>query len=99
MNARSLNEEQVQAFVGDVFDLHAKRIQSLANATVGTIHAASLGVSAIGRALAVASGLEPRHAIKQADRLLSNSALDVWALFRHWVPYVLAERTEAVIAL
>jgi hypothetical protein len=101
MSAPSINQAQTVDFLNEVFDfdVHAKRIQSLANATLGAIHAASLGVSAIGRALAVADELTPRHAIKQVDRLLSNSALNVWELFRHWVPYVLAERTEAVIAL
>jgi hypothetical protein len=28
--------------------------------------------------------------IKQVDRLLSNSALNVWALSAYWVPYVVA---------
>jgi hypothetical protein len=99
--ASSISREQVEEFLNEVFDydVHAKRIQSLAGATEGAIHAASLGVSAIGRALAVANELTPRHAIKQVDRLLSNPGLNVWDLFRHWVPYLLAERTEAVIAL
>jgi len=34
----------------------------------GVLHAASLGVRAIGQGLAVAQGLAPRHAIKQVDR-------------------------------
>jgi len=33
------------------------------------------------------------------DRLLSNSRFDVWELFSSWVPMVLAERTEATVAL
>jgi hypothetical protein len=33
------------------------------------------------------------------DRLLSNVGLNVWALFAHWVPYVIAARTEVVMAL
>jgi hypothetical protein len=37
--------------------------------------------------------------VKQVDRLLSNGGFDVWKLFGTWVPFVLAERTEAVIAL
>jgi hypothetical protein len=101
MNAPSINEQQVRELLGEVFehDLHAKRILSLANATLGVIHSASLAVHTIGRALAMARGLKPRHAIKQVDRLLSNDGVDVWHLFRQWVPFVLAERTEAVIAL
>lgn len=101
MTAPALHDQQVRGFLSEIFehDVHAKRILSLANATLGVIHAASLAVHAIGRALALARGLDPRHAIKQVDRLLSNSGLDVWHLFRQWVPYVLAERTEAVVVL
>jgi len=40
-----------------------------------------------------------KHAVKQVDRLLSNGGLDVWMRFGAWGPFVLAERTEAVIAL
>ncbi len=40
-----------------------------------------------------------KHGIKQVDRLLSNEAVDAWKLAASWVPYVLAKRTEAVVAL
>lgn len=88
-------------FVDDVLGsgLHAKRVLSLANATQGVIHAASLGVSAIGRALAAAQDTQAKHGIKQVDRLLSNVAIDPQELFELWVPFVLSERTEARIAL
>lgn len=79
--------------------LHAKRVQSITSAVVGVINAVSLSIHAIGAGLAVASGRNPKHAIKQVDRLLSNSAFNVWALFAHWVPYVLAARKEIVVAL
>ena len=79
--------------------LHAKRILSLTNAVVGVIHAVSASIHAIGAGLAVAGGLHPKHAIKQVDRLLSNSALDVWALFVEWVPHVLGAQREIVVAL
>jgi len=103
MRATAVNEERVAGFVAELFegDLHAKRVQSLAHATLGAVHAASLSVAAIGRALAWARGweFEPKHGIKQVDRLLSNGGLEVWRLFSSWVPYVLAERTEAVVTL
>jgi hypothetical protein len=101
MNAPDINEARLIEVLGELFehDLHAKRILSLSNATIGVIHSASLAVHTIGRALATARGLDPRHAIKQVDRLLSNDGIDVWHLFRQWVPFVLAERTEAVLAL
>lgn len=89
--------EYVKVAVGE--DVHAKRVVSLANATLGVIHAASLSVATIGRALAQARGLDPKHAIKQVDRLLSNKGIDVWKLFASWVPMVLAQRTEAVVVL
>lgn len=79
--------------------LHEKRILSLTNAVVGVIHAVSASIHAIGTGLAVASGLNPKHALKQVDRLLSNRALDVWALFVEWVPHVLGAQREIVVAL
>lgn len=79
--------------------LHAKRVLSVTNAVVGVIHAVSLSIHAIGAGLAIAWGRNPKHAIKQVDRLLSNTALDVWALFAYWVPYVIAASREIVVAL
>jgi hypothetical protein len=101
MNAPAINERQVHALLAELFehDLHAKRVLSLAHATLGVIESASLAVHTIGRALATARGLQPRHAVKQVDRLLSNEGVNVWHLFRRWVPFVLAERKEAVVAL
>ena len=80
-------------------DLHAKRVYSLANATLGAMTSASLAVHAIGQGLALARGLHTKHAVKQVDRLLSNRGIEPWALAEHWVPYVLAERAAAVVAL
>lgn len=101
MRANPLSFKTIKNFVtkavGD--DLHAKRVLSLANATVGVVHGAALGVSTIGRALAQARGLKARHAVKQVDRLLSNAGIDVWELFASWVPMVVAQRTQAVVAL
>jgi hypothetical protein len=73
----------VRAFVGGVYggDLHAKRIDSLAGATLGVMQSASLAVAMIGHALAQASGLVTKHAIKQVDRMLSNNGIDVWDSF------------------
>ena len=98
---QAIKTSQVHDFiisiVGD--DLHAKRVLSLINATVGVIHAATLGVCAIGRALAMAQGLKTKHAIKQVDRLLSNVELNVAAFSAQWVPYIIAARMEIVVAL
>ena len=78
-------------------NVHAKRVASLANGVDGVLHAASLGIRAIGQGLAEAQGLTPRHAIKQVDRLLSNSKLGMESLFSCWVSFVLAEREEIVV--
>ncbi|MDM7971625.1 MAG: IS4 family transposase, partial [candidate division Zixibacteria bacterium] len=88
-------------FVDELFgdELHSKRVLSMANATTGVIHAAALGVNAIGRAYALSAGKTAKHGIKQVDRLLSNKAIDPAALFSLWVPYVLGDRTEARVAL
>lgn len=80
-------------------NLHAKRIASLANATLGVMTGARLGVQTIGAALAQARGLYPKHAVKQVDRLLSNQGIDVWASFSKWVPYVVGARDTVVVAM
>jgi hypothetical protein len=87
----------VSAVFGEV--MHAKRVQSLADGTVGTMHAATLAVSTIGRALAQAKGLEPKHAIKQVDRLLSNQGIDVDRAQALWAAFAVGAREEVVVAL
>lgn len=91
----------VSSFVESLFedDLHAKRVESLVNATTGALRAGALGIHAIGRGLAAARGTSARHAVKQVDRLLSNDAIDAWALLSSWVPFVVADRTELWVAL
>jgi hypothetical protein len=73
----------VRSFVGELYgaDLHAKRVESLAGATLGVMQSASLAVAMIGQALAQARGLVTKHAIKQVDRMLSNNGIDVWDSF------------------
>lgn len=80
-------------------DLHVKRVESLASGVVGTLHAATLSVHAIGQGLAWANGLQARHATKQVDRLLSNPGIDVWKQFESWVAFVVAGRKEIVVTL
>ena len=79
--------------------LHAKRILSLAGATLGAIQSASLAVALIGQGLALARGLNAKHAIKQVDRLLSNEGIDVDALLAQWVPFIVGSRPEIAVAL
>ena len=92
---------QVRQVLGGVLehDLHAKRVNSLCDATLGVLRSASLAVCAIGQGLAAARGLNPKHATKQVDRLLSNRKIDVDEILSRWVPYVIGGRTSIVAAL
>lgn len=101
MRTQAIRPRRVHDFVSSIFndDLHAKRVASLADATVGALRSAQLGVGVIGRSLAVARELDSKHAIKQVDRLFSNTGVDVWKLFGNWVPEVVGGRPEIVVAL
>ncbi len=92
---------QVRHVLGGVLDhdLHAKRVASLSDATLGVLRSASLAVCTIGRVLATARGLNPKHATKQVDRLLSNPKINVDDILAGWVPYVVGARTSIVVAL
>ena len=96
-----LSFDGVHNFLDTLFgdDLHAKRVKSLAGATLGTIQSASLAVSLIGQGLALARGRLTKHAVKQVDRLLSNKGIDVDALLVHWVPYVVGKRDSITVAM
>jgi len=96
MSAREVHAA-VTEMVGE--DMHAKRVLSLASAVDGTMAAASLSVCAIGRALADEYDLEPKHATKQVDRLLSNSRLDPWEVQGQWARYVIGSRKDIIVAL
>lgn len=91
----------IHDFVDDIFgqDMHAKRVDSLSCATLGALQSCSLAIRLIGQGLAQAHELKQKHCIKQVDRLFSNPKLDVWELFSDWVPYVLGERREIVVAM
>ncbi len=73
----------VEKLIGE--DFHAKRVLSLANGVTGVIHGATLGIHAIGQGLAQAQGLNPRHAVKQVDRLMSNAGISCDTFFKNWV--------------
>ena len=98
---KPLSFEAVHAFLQSLFaeDLHAKRVLSLAGATLGVIQTASLAVAMIGQGLALARGRLPKHATKQVDRMLSNQGIDVDALLAHWVPYVVGARSSITVAM
>src|SRR3954464_2526001 len=91
--------KDVRSFLNSVLDedIHTKRVASLANATLGVMTGASLGVAVIGKSLAQARGLLPKHAVKQVDRLLSNPRIE--AVFASWVPEMVGPRTDIVVAM
>ena len=74
-------------------------MDSLAAATLGVMTGTSLAVAMIGQALAQARGLVTKHAIKQVDRLPSNSGIGVWESFARWVPHLVGSRNDIVIAM
>ena len=92
---------EVHRFLTSLFDgdMHAKRVLSLANATLGVVRTASLAVNTIGQGLALARGRTTKHAIKQVDRLLSNEGIDIDAALRHWVRYVVGSRISINVAM
>lgn len=99
--AKALRQNDIIEFVGTLFDgdLHAKRVLSLANGTLGVLASASLAVHAIGQGLAHAQGTLSKHGVKQVDRLLSNRGIELETFFAHWVPYLIGARPKVVVAL
>jgi hypothetical protein len=93
--------EEIRGFIGGLYgpDLHAKRVDALADATLGVMTGASLAVAMIGQALAQARGLVTKHAVKQVDRLMSNAGIDVWDSFARWVPQQLAAQQDILVAV
>jgi hypothetical protein len=80
-------------------DLHARRVLSLANGVTGVLRAAVLSVHAIGEGYAEVARTKPRFGVKQVDRFLSNTAIDVARLTPSWAKFVIGARKELVIAL
>ena len=92
---------EIRGFIGGLYgpDLHAKRIDALAGATLGVMTGASLAVAMIGQSLAQARGLVTKHAVKQVDRLMSNAGIDVWDSFARWVPHQVGTQTDILVAM
>jgi hypothetical protein len=84
----TLRQEDIIGFITTLYEgaLHAKRVLSLANATLGVLTSASLAVHAGGQGLAHAQGTLSKHGVKRVDRLLSNQGIEVEDYFAYWVP-------------
>ena len=63
------------------------------------LHSGSLAICAIGQGLAAARSLKPKHAVKQIDRLLSNTAINVDDILFRWVPFIIGERSSIMVAM
>ena len=98
---KGITFEVTHRFLSGLFgeDVHAKRVSSLANATLGVVSSASLAVNTIGQGLALARGRLPKHAIKQVDRMLSNPGIDVDELSKRWVAHAVGSRPKIVVAM
>lgn len=96
LNAASI-ERFLEASVG--VDWHAATVKSVALGAFGVLHAVSLCIHVIGRAGAWARDKDPKHVVKQIDRLLSNENVSIWAFSRAWVKFVVGARPEAMVAL
>ena len=96
-----LRRDDISEFISQMYegDLHAKRVLSLSNATLGVLTSASLAIHAVGQGLAQAMGKLSKHGVKQVDRLLSNEGIDVERFFGYWVAYMVGARPEIVVAL
>jgi hypothetical protein len=96
-----VDPKYIQTFVENLFgdDLHAMRVLSLANGVVGVLHAAMLAIHAIGQAYAKAAKITPKSGVKQIDRLLSNTGIDLSQILKLWVAFVVGVRKEIVVAL
>lgn len=96
-----LSSGSIQRFLEEVVgdDLHVKTILSLANATLGVLHAASLCIHVIGRAYGWATDGDGKHGVKQVDRLLSNEKVSPWSLAKSWIAMLVGPREEVLVAL
>lgn len=98
---KTLDVKQTRAFLDELFgeDMHAARVKSLANGVAGVLMAAVVSIHAIGQAYAALAGITAKSGVKQIDRLLSNTGVDVEQLQQEWVKFVVGVRTQIVIAM
>lgn len=99
--AMKIRPNNVRDFVGGLFggDLHAKRVESIANGVTGVLHAAVLAIHAIGQAYARVAGIAAKSGVKQVDRFLSNTGIAMVTIFALWVAFIVGVRKQIVIAL
>ena len=96
-----LGVKYTKGFLDALFgqEMHAARVESLANGVVGVLAAAVVSVAAIGKAYALVAGIKGKSGIKQIDRLLSNSGVVVEHIQKEWAAFVVGARKEIVLAM
>jgi Transposase DDE domain len=88
--------------IGAIFagsDLHRKQVEAISHAVLGAMHAPQAGVAKIGTSMAVAREKKPKHAIKQFDRLLSNTKIDDESAIAAHIGFVVGGRRRVVASL
>lgn len=88
---------QLRAMVGD--DAHGKTVTAVENALRALLDVGSVGLMALASALASMQGLLLKNAQRRLEDLLHNARFDPWSWAEHWVPYVLAQRSEVLLAM
>jgi hypothetical protein len=79
--------------------MHQKRIYSMAMAVWGILHSHRLSSSQIGLHLAQQRGTMAKHQIKQVDRLLGNTKLEVSKELPVYIRWLIGVRKSIVISL
>ena len=95
-----MDEASIAQLLGETLhvDWHATTLHSVALGTLGAQRGVSLCIHTIGRASTWAPDRDPKHAVKQMDRLPSNQNVSVWLFSRAWVRFVADSRPEAIVA-
>ncbi len=101
IQGQELNSFGVKSFVTNLLahTQHSKRVESIANAALGIISSASLIVHRIGRGMAAELNLSDKHAVKQADRLLSNEKFGVGSSQENMALFLVGGRLDIKIAM
>jgi hypothetical protein len=101
MKTNNLTPQSIIKYVEEIIGgrLHAKQVESIANAAVGVIKAVDLKIHTIGHGLAAAFDKESKHAIKQIDRYLSNELIALEDFFESWISYHVGGLQDIVIAI
>ena len=96
-----LPRKKIADFIDNLYDgdLHAKRVLSLANATLGVLVSASLAVHAIGQGLAQALGKLEQARSKTGRPVAEQSGDRCVGILRLLGPYLVGARLEVVVAM